>query len=40
MEVDDMGALIAGNPQGIAGLQLSPRPVYLLNIIIIVIITY
>jgi hypothetical protein len=37
MQVDDIGALIAGNPQGISGLQLSPRPIYLLNIIIIAI---
>jgi hypothetical protein len=35
MEVDDNCALIVGNPQGILDLQLRPRPMHLLNIIII-----
>jgi hypothetical protein len=33
-EIEDNSALIVGDPQGILGQQLRPRPVHLSNIII------
>ncbi len=33
-EVDDISALIVGDPRGMLGLQLRPQPIYLLNRII------
>jgi len=37
-ETDDNLALIVGNPQGILGQQLRPRPIHLSNIIVIILI--
>jgi hypothetical protein len=39
MEVDDNSALIVGNMRGILGQQLSPRPIFLLNTVLIIMIT-
>jgi hypothetical protein len=39
-DVDDISALIVGNPQGILGNQLRPHPMHSLNIIIIMLINH
>jgi hypothetical protein len=38
LEVDDYNVLIVCDPQGILGLQLRPRPIHLLNIIIVTLL--
>jgi hypothetical protein len=40
MEVDDNGAMIVGDPEGILGQKLRPHQTYLLNIIFNVSITF
>ncbi len=38
MDIDGVSALIVSNPQGILDQQLGPRPICLINIIIIIVI--
>jgi hypothetical protein len=40
MDVDDISALIVGNPQGVLGNQLRPHTIHQLNIIIIMLINH
>jgi len=40
MEVVDKIALIVGDPRGISGWEFRPRPIHLLNAIIILSITF
>jgi hypothetical protein len=39
LEIDDNKVLIIGNMRGILGQQLSPHPTFLLNTVIIIMIT-